>query len=77
MAKMRFERDLVGELGEAIRRMPDLIHVLVGARQTGKSTAKCILFIISLSPAKMAIIRGLFLWDQVISLFKDCLIKGS
>ena len=39
MAKMRFERDLVGELGEAIRRMPDLIHVLVGARQTGKSTA--------------------------------------
>jgi predicted AAA+ superfamily ATPase len=36
---MGFERALVGEIGNALRRMPPLLHVLIGARQVGKTTA--------------------------------------
>jgi predicted AAA+ superfamily ATPase len=36
---MPFVRRLVGEIGQALARDPPLIQILVGARQTGKSTA--------------------------------------
>lgn len=38
MKRWKYERPMAAELLKNIRRHPDLLHVLVGARQTGKTT---------------------------------------
>ncbi|MBI4179270.1 ATP-binding protein [bacterium] len=39
MSKAHYTRSLVSELESSIRRAPSLIHIVAGARQTGKTTA--------------------------------------